>query len=45
MGGPGPGDPPRARALLLDAAVRLAEMPVYAARLTYEAGEAPVMTR
>jgi DNA-binding CsgD family transcriptional regulator len=33
----GHGDPPRAQALLLDAAARLAEMPVYAARLTYEA--------
>jgi DNA-binding CsgD family transcriptional regulator len=33
----GHGDPPRAQALLLDAAARLAEMPVYDARLTYEA--------
>jgi hypothetical protein len=33
----GHGDPPRAQALLLDAAARLTEMPVYAARLTYEA--------
>jgi len=33
----GHGDPPCAQALLLDAAARLAERPVYAARLTYEA--------
>jgi DNA-binding CsgD family transcriptional regulator len=33
----GHGDAPRAQALLLDAAARLAEVPVYAARLTYEA--------
>lgn len=33
----GHGDPQRAQALLLDAAHELTEMPVYAARLTYEA--------
>jgi DNA-binding CsgD family transcriptional regulator len=33
----GHGDPPRAQALLLDAGAQLAGMPVYAARLTYEA--------
>jgi len=33
----GHGDPPRAQALLLEAAARLADVPVYAARLSYEA--------
>lgn len=31
------GDPPRAQQLLLEAAGQLAEMPIYVARLTYEA--------
>jgi DNA-binding CsgD family transcriptional regulator len=34
------GDPPRAQAVLLEAADRLSEMPVYAARLTYQAFQA-----
>jgi DNA-binding CsgD family transcriptional regulator len=41
----GHGDPPRAQALLLDAAARLAEMPIYAARLTYEALRAGAQAR
>jgi len=35
--GPGPRRSAPRQALLLDAAARLAEMPVYAARLTYDA--------
>jgi DNA-binding CsgD family transcriptional regulator len=41
----GHGDPPRAQALLLDAAARLGEMPIYAARLTYEALRAGAQAR
>jgi DNA-binding CsgD family transcriptional regulator len=41
----GNGDPPRAQALLIDAAARLADTPVYAARLTYEALRAGAQPR
>jgi DNA-binding CsgD family transcriptional regulator len=41
----GHGDPPRAQALLLDAAARLTDTPVYAARLTYEALRAGARAR
>ena len=41
----GHGDPRRAQALLLDAAAQLAELPVYAARLSYEALRAGAQAR
>jgi DNA-binding CsgD family transcriptional regulator len=41
----GHGDPPRAQRLFLDAAEELAEVPVYAARLTYEALRAGAQAR
>ncbi len=39
------GDPPRAQRLLLDAAEKLSVMPIYAARLTYEAMRAGAPAR
>jgi ATP/maltotriose-dependent transcriptional regulator MalT len=39
------GDPPRAQRLLLDAAEKLSAMPIYAARLTYEAMRAGTPAR